>query len=405
MSSGKEGSDDWGVKKQMKFSGKGSEWQEWSVKFMATARMRKYHKYYKGQVNVPSKEPDETEKEELKIYEGNMNAWAFLCLHLTGTPFSLVIQQENDSEGAWNSILKKYHTKASSNEDLLEATESWKNCQLDKNTDPDDWFTKLYMLNKIFKDIKSTYEKDEFEIMSHIYAHLPEEYKPLKTIVRLQWATMNLENLKEEIIKFWKNDLNGKNLMGRSSTNEGVQHALYGDSDNNIRKKGKCHYCGKEGHFKQDCRTFKSDKEKGTLKSNSVSSGNGAGKKCNHCGKTGHLEAKCWKKHGKPGDNNNEVESMFVGLMYCDYADDEVNICLESSEIQEQISEDTEFDNEEYCLVHGSTIDNFKEFYIGDSGATGHMTNDESELTHISSCNVKVTVGDGNSSYARKRAL
>ena len=39
MSSGKEGSDDWGVKKQMKFSGKGSEWQEWSVKFMATARM------------------------------------------------------------------------------------------------------------------------------------------------------------------------------------------------------------------------------------------------------------------------------------------------------------------------------------------------------------------------------
>ena len=88
MSSGKEVSDDWGVKKQMKFSSKGSEWQEWSVKFMATARMRKYHKYYKGQVNVPGKEPDETEKEELKIYEGNMNAWAFLCHHLTG-----VIQQ------------------------------------------------------------------------------------------------------------------------------------------------------------------------------------------------------------------------------------------------------------------------------------------------------------------------
>ena len=139
MSSGKEVSDDWGLKNQMKFSGKGSEWQKWSVKFMATARMRKYHKYYKGQVNVPGKEPDETEKEDLKIYEGNINVWAFLCLHLTGTLFYLVIQQENDSEGVWNSILKKYHTKASSNGDLLEATESWKNCQLDKNTDPDDW--------------------------------------------------------------------------------------------------------------------------------------------------------------------------------------------------------------------------------------------------------------------------
>ena len=31
------------------------------------------------------------------------------------------------------------------------------------------------------------------------------------------------------------------------------------------------------------------------------------------------------------------------------------------------------------------------------------MTYDESELTNISSCNVKVTVGDGNSSYARKK--
>ena len=97
-----------------------------------------------------------------------------------------MIQQENDSEGAWNAILKKYHTKASSNEDLLEVTESWKNWQLNKNTDQDDWLTELFMLNKIFKDIKSTYEKDEFEITSHIYAHLPEDYKPLKTIVRVQ---------------------------------------------------------------------------------------------------------------------------------------------------------------------------------------------------------------------------
>ena len=56
--------------------------------------------------------------------------------------------------------------------------------------------------------------------MSHIYAHLPEEYEPLKTIVRVQCATMNLENLKEDIIKFGKNDLNGKIIMGGGSTND-----------------------------------------------------------------------------------------------------------------------------------------------------------------------------------------
>ena len=123
---------------------------------------------------------------------------------------------------------------------------------------------------------------------------------------------MSLENLKEEIINFWRNDLNGKIIMGWGSKNEDAHHALYGVSDNNIRKKGKCHYCGKEGHFRLDCRTFKSDKEKGTLKSYSVSSVNGTGKKYNHCGKTGHLEAKYWNKHGKPGDNNNEIESMQI---------------------------------------------------------------------------------------------
>ena len=92
---------------------------------------------------------------------------------------------------------------------------------------------------------------------------------------------------------------------------------------------------------------------------------------------------------------------MFVDLVCCEYAGDEEDFCLESSEVQEQISEDTEFDNEEYCLIHGSTMEFFEELYIGDSGATGHMTYDESELTNISSCNVKVTVGDGNSSYAK----
>ena len=34
---------------------------------------------------------------------------------------------------------------------------------------------------------------------------------------------------------------------------------------------------------------------------------------------------------------------MFIGLMYCEYVGDEENICQKSSEIQEQIIEDTDF--------------------------------------------------------------
>ena len=80
----------------------------------------------------------------------------------------------------------------------------------------------------------------KFEITSRICAHIPEEYKTLKTIVRVQWVTMNLDNTKDEIIKFVKNDLNEKILKGGSSKNEDAQHALCGGSDNSNRKRGKC---------------------------------------------------------------------------------------------------------------------------------------------------------------------
>ena len=47
----------------------------------------------------------------------------------------------------------------------------------------------------------------------------------------------------------------------------------------------------------------------------------------------------------------------------------------------------------------------FKKNYIGDSGATGHITYDESELTNISSCDVKVTRKYGNYGYTRKKGV
>lgn len=60
------------------------------------------------------------------------------------------------------------------------------------------------MLNEKFKQISDHYyEKNNFEYMCQIIIKLPPEYTPLQTLVRVQWNTMILENIKVEINKYW----------------------------------------------------------------------------------------------------------------------------------------------------------------------------------------------------------
>ena len=83
---------------------------------------------------------------------------------------------------------------------------------------------------------------------------------------------------------------------------------------------------------------------------------------CNNCRKRGHKAVGCWAKQVKEKDG--DVDNLFVGATFC-------------GEVQEDNNEE---DPKEW---------------LGDSGASSHITHKKRDLTDIKKCEINVTVGNG----------
>ena len=113
--------------------------------------------------------------------------------------------------------------------------------------------------------------------------------------------------------------------------------------------------------------------------------------KCNWCGKTGHREKHCYaKKRGEPRSNQNggnnyggtsannvqnnttdSVDNMFAGMTYCQF------------------------------ISEANTVEPTADSWLGDSGATSHITNNSDGMTNKKKCNVRVTVSTGEVTIAK----
>jgi len=92
--------------------------------------------------------------------------------------------------------------------------------------------------------------------------------------------------------------------------------------------KGRCHNCGKFGHKASECK----------LKDNSDKKNRFRGK-CFHCGKVGHKKENCWKLHGKPKDQANNVISENNDdeiVLLCSYIEEEDEWSLVSRSSKEK---------------------------------------------------------------------
>ena len=95
--------------------------------------------------------------------------------------------------------------------------------------------------------------------------------------------------------------------------------------------------------------------------------------KCAHCGKHGHTEDVCWHKHGKP-----EI----------------ANIGSKSAELLLHAVEDEK--------LIAATIGFNENTWIGDSGASCHMTNDDSGMFDMRTIDEEITSGSGKPMTATK---
>ena len=87
----------------VKFSGKGSEFNEWKVKTLALARRKGFAKYLKEDLQYST---DDAVKKSFE--NGNADAWDQLVLSLSGTPFDLIQEADENAYEAWRVLLNKY---------------------------------------------------------------------------------------------------------------------------------------------------------------------------------------------------------------------------------------------------------------------------------------------------------
>ena len=359
----------------VKFSGRGSDFNEWKIKTLSLARRKKFDVYL---LEDGSKSTDNDVVDN--YVNGNADAWDQLVLSLSGTAFSVIQEADGDAHEAWKLLLDKYDVSSEKQISLTDVTEEWNNSRLrSTKVDPDDWFTYLYRVNVRFKKIKTEYGKDDDQVKAHVLVNLPEEYKAIQTNLRMN-PTYSYKDYRTHIRNHWLSRLGGKEMIEKGtcetflgakqdSSESTGEAALYTKSKKGTFK-GRCCKCGQVGHKAKDC---KSEKKRFTGK-------------CNWCQKTGHKEAQCWaKKRGDPKTpgpvyNGNNSSSNTNNVQVCEQATDDV---------------DGMFAGNTFCYAVEDETSGTYESWLGDSGATTHITNNLAGMQNRKECAVNVTVSTG----------
>jgi len=246
--------------------------------------------------------------------------------------------------------------------------------------DPDAWISNLERIRIRLREMGDTIE--DRALMVHIFNNLPREYESLiETMEKELDNNLTLAEVREwvrakyarfESYKETTNETKGEAALVTKGTNN--------DNNNNRGKKtfkGRCRICGRYGHKGEDCWHNK-DNRNGNKNNNSnnntdrgndgnhMSRGRRFDGNCHYCGKYGHRSADCWNKkrdESKRNDNNDNDDNAEVVLM---------------------------------AITSNMTFDTItKMTWIGDTGATTHMTNSLDGLFDIQDTNSGVKVGNG----------
>ena len=76
-------------------------------KIKAIARHKDILKYLTKEVEISIEYEAENDEENMKIYEGNSKAWDFLIISLTGIPFGMVMEFDDNAHDACKVLIDK----------------------------------------------------------------------------------------------------------------------------------------------------------------------------------------------------------------------------------------------------------------------------------------------------------
>ena len=264
--------------KVLKFTGKESEWDRWSEKFVALARARGFAGILLGTEQAPNadKEIDRKKtdgsyeltyaerKEKKRLRQANGNAYINLQLSCEELPYDLVslVKTAELPDGcardAWERLTSEYDL--TEGEDKITLLSMFQQNQLeDVRTNITVWLTSMAI--QVNKLKKLNHVLDEEYQITHIFASLPREYSSVVEQVKIDRRTSSALITMDEVKKRLKERyLQLKREHGWSEDEMALNVKSGNNQSKNIKKgskgkyfKGRCNHCGKFRHKKADC--------------------------------------------------------------------------------------------------------------------------------------------------------
>ena len=384
-----------------------SLWTIWSKQFLARAHVKGYKGILEGTLKIVSakstKKGDATEASLRKL---NQDAYNDLLLSFSDlVNFNLVDKACTDNlpEGnarlAWENLLNKHEPSSAATKVSLKM-ELNQSKLVDVKKDPDEWITGLEIIQ--IKLGKLKVQVSDEDLIIHIINNLPDAYKAVCDSLENDMNDENrvfeisLESVKERLRAKYLKMLRKSGMKSDGSTkkNDASEDALYAGK----AFKGMCNYCGKQGHKAAQCRDKKNNGSNATSNAGTKADNGKTKFKCDYCGNQGHLEAFCFKKKReqvKESANKAEETSDEEGE-YCliTTTENQANnkIELESTTDSIFLHDDGYFPAEEN--LYASNVQHQENLWIGDSGASSHMTNSLRGVYNTTDININIRVGD-----------
>lgn len=371
-----------------KFSGNQEDWHDWSTKIVKQLDIKGLHRVFNRRfgkladgttdVTIPSEddywdldESDEDENKQIKAFDMNKKAHAYLTICCTGTPLNIVkgaVTEDlpnGDALLAMERLKDKYEPKGVLAQ--VELTSKFSKCLLEGYSDPDDWFMALAELRRRMKDLKIPVSKEQY--MSHILANLTQDYRSLFPVV-----AKTMEKDPDYDVEEMHNDIRGYYMKEIEPTKKVEQQALntsqstpYNSNQGNANN---------NGQFTEDQKAQFRDKEREKFRQGIIKYDPGpyVAEKCPHCGMWGHLEAYCInKKMGRaPGDRGPKK-----------------NFKKGKSKGPNQAHVAEQGHSDSFTMVFtsasGLNLKEMKTKWVADTGATTHMTNSKEGLFELKS--------------------
>ena len=309
----------------IEFSGKQSDWDGWSEKFLAKAEHKGYRKLLlckrntvgydviptESQYEDAEKETSKNADHKMTIALAKLNRQAYMDLILSidhkssrgKVAFRLVKNckstdyPEGNCKLAWSRLVAKYAPKSTPS--LLKLKKRYENSKLTEVIrDPEDWISELEGIRTEIENIDSSAAISDKEFMVKILNNLPSEYDTILdglenrlTLDPSDSNALTIESIREKLSNRYERIADRDRSELYESEERGL--AAYGK-----QFKGTCNRCGKYGHKGMDCTN------------NNDSEGNNS-RGCFFCGMSNHSVYDCRKLLAiKNAMNLNEKAAM-----------------------------------------------------------------------------------------------